>query len=347
MKKQIKWLVLISFFISLFCFIKVTGYAQTTRFTVTPELPQNQLSDVSYFDLLVTDETKQDLTVALHNTSSETLTIRAAALNSFTASSGIIAYQEEETAEENEGISFTTLISNPSQTVELKPGETTQIAFLLSMDKRKFNGEILGVFSFEEELPETVDRQETNLQANYKIQQGVRLRQRIDSLPLPELDLIETKAKERNGVATLMSRIRNNQPTAFGKIAVTTTIREKESNTRVGGFSAENFQMAPNSILSLFSEFDQEILEPGTYTLRIELTAPKGSWVFDDTIVIDRTVANQVNQKTMLGAASLKNNVWLWIVGLLLFLVILLLVLLFLWYIRQKKDKGAGDDPIE
>ena len=57
MKKQIKCFILISFFISLCCVTKVTGHAQTTRFTVTPELPQNQVSDVSYFDLLVNHDT--------------------------------------------------------------------------------------------------------------------------------------------------------------------------------------------------------------------------------------------------------------------------------------------------
>lgn len=343
MKKQIKCFVLISFFISLCCFTKVTGHAQTTRFTVTPELPQNQVSDVSYFDLLVNHETEQNLTVALHNTSSDPLTIKATALNSYTASTGIIAYQAEQTAEENQGISFSELIENPRQTIKLDPGESYQVYFTLSLKGTDFAGEILGVFAFEEEPSETTESQQTNLQANYKIQQGVRLRQNVATLPDPQLSLINSEAVERNGSAALKSSIRNSQPTAFGKISVKTIIREQDSGNKVGGFSAENFQIAPNSVLELFSAFDQNILESGTYLLRIELNAPKGTWVFEGSVVVDRKQAHLVNRQTTLGAAYLQKQYWFSALGILLFLLVLLL--LFFLYKRCKKAE-ADNAPV-
>lgn len=343
MKKQIKCFVLISFFISLCCFTKVTGHAQTTRFTVTPELPQNQVSDVSYFDLLVNHETEQNLTVALHNTSSDPLTIKATALNSYTASTGIIAYQAEQTAEENQGISFSELIENPRQTIKLDPGESYQVYFTLSLKGTDFAGEILGVFAFEEEPSETTESQQTNLQANYKIQQGVRLRQNVATLPDPQLSLINSEAVERNGSAALKSSIRNSQPTAFGKISVKTIIREQDSGNKVGGFSAENFQIAQNSVLELFSAFDQNILESGTYLLRIELNAPKGTWVFEGSVVVDRKQAHLVNRQTTLGAAYLQKQYWFYALGILLFLLVLLL--LFFLYKRCKKAE-ADNAPV-
>lgn len=340
MKKQIKCFVLISFFISLCCFMKVTGHAQTTRFTVTPELPQNQVSEVSYFDLLVNHETEQNLTVALHNTSLDPLTIKASALNSYTASTGIIAYQAEQTAEENQGISFSELIENPRQTIQLAPGESYQVHFTLSMKGKEFAGEILGVFAFEEEPSETTESQQTNLQANYKIQQGVRLHQNVATMPDPQLSLINSEAAERNGSAALKSSIRNSQPTAFGKISVKTIIREQDSGNKVGGFSAENFQIAPNSVLELFSAFDQNILEPGTYLLRIELNAPKGTWVFEDSVVVDRKQANLINRQTTLGAAYLQKQYWFYALGILLFL----LVLLLLFFLYKRRKKAEADD---
>ncbi|MGM0095989.1 hypothetical protein IGI69_001176 [Enterococcus sp. DIV1083b] len=340
MKKQIKCFVLISFFISLCCVTKVTGHAQTTRFTVTPELPQNQVSDVTYFDLLVNHETEQNLTVALHNTSPDPLTIKASALNSYTASTGIIAYQAEQTAEENQGISFSELIENPRQTIQLAPGESYQVHFTLSMKGKEFAGEILGVFAFEEEPSETTESQQTNLQANYKIQQGVRLRQNVATMPDPQLSLINSEAAERNGSAALKSSIRNSQPTAFGKISVKTIIREQDSGNKVGGFSAENFQIAPNSVLELFSTCDQNILEPGTYLLRIELNAPKGTWVFEDSVVVDRKQANLINRQTTLGAAYLQKQYWFYALGILLFL----LVLLLLFFLYKRRKKAEADD---
>ena len=57
-----------------------------------------------------------------------------------------------------------------------------------------------------------------------------------------------------------------------------TTIRDK-NQAIVGGFKSENFQFAQNSVLDLYSEFEQEELKPGTYTIRIELSSQRGTWV--------------------------------------------------------------------
>jgi hypothetical protein len=157
-------------------------------------------------------------------------------------------------------------------------------------------------------------------------------------MPDPQLSLVNSEAVERYGSTALKSRIRNDQPTAFGNITVKTVIREQDSGNKVGGFSAENFQIAPNSVLELFSAFDQNILEPGTYLLRIELNAPKGTWVFEDSVVVDRKQANLINRQTTLGAAYLQKQYWLYAGGLLLFLFVLLL--LFILYRRRKKAEA-------
>lgn len=341
MKKPIKCFVLISFFISLCCVTKVTGHAQTTRFTVTPELPQNQVSDVTYFDLLVNHETEQNLIVALHNTSSETLTIQASALNSYTAATGIIAYQAAETAKDFGGVSFTTLIKKPNQMIQLEPGETRQVVFPLSMNDKRFTGEIIGAFSFEEEQKEGQEAEETSLTSTYKIVQGVRLRQQLDALPDPELSLIKSEAVEKDGIASLKSRIENDQPVAFGKIAVKTVIREQDSDSVVGGFTAESFQFGPNSTMDLYSAFDEEIVEPGTYHIQIELSAPRGTWVFEDSVTVSRPEAETINRKTIVGSGSLHSNRWVYIVA----VVILLLIssLLLLMYLRRKKSKETTE----
>ena len=49
--------------------------------------------------------------------------------------------------------------------------------------------------------------------------------------------------------------------------------------TALWGFTAESFQFGPNSTLDLYSAFDEEIVEPGTYHIQIELSAPRGTWV--------------------------------------------------------------------
>ena len=96
--------------------------------------------------MLVNKETVQELIIAVHNTSSEEITITADALNSYSASTGIISYQRKKTAEYYGGKSFTSFVSNPIQEVRLKSGEERKVIFTLDLKETVFDGEILGAF---------------------------------------------------------------------------------------------------------------------------------------------------------------------------------------------------------
>ncbi|MUO32395.1 DUF916 and DUF3324 domain-containing protein [Enterococcus gallinarum] len=330
------WLLL---FISFVYFPVTRGYAETTRFTVVPELPQNQTSEATYFDLLVNKETVQELTVAVHNTSSEEITVAADALNSYSASTGIISYQKEKTAEDYGGKSFTSFIIEPHKVVRLKPDEQREMSFTLNLKETAFAGEILGAFLFEEIKPQaTASEADASLESNYQLQLGIRMRQSLQELPKPDLKLIETKAVEKNGKPALKSSISNVQPVAFGKISVNTVIRDK-NRTIIGGFKSENFQFAQNSVLDLYSEFEQEELKPGTYTIRIELSSQRGTWVFDDEVVIDRQAAKAVNQTTIYAAAIAQRNLVFYL--LIAIIILLIAIILFLLLKRRKKNEES------
>lgn len=102
--------------------------AETTAFTVTPEYPENQVSEATYFDLYL-QENKQTLTLLVTNTSEQTLQVKASALNSYTTSTGIIAYQSRETAEMYQGQSFTQFVEPKQQIISLKPSESKKFRF--------------------------------------------------------------------------------------------------------------------------------------------------------------------------------------------------------------------------
>lgn len=122
--------------------------AETTAFTVTPEYPENQVSEATYFDLYL-QENKQTLTLLVTNTSEQTLQVKASALNSYTTSTGIIAYQSRETAEMYQGQSFTQFVEPKQQIISLKPSESKKVSFQLDSQRQKITGEVLGAFAFE------------------------------------------------------------------------------------------------------------------------------------------------------------------------------------------------------
>lgn len=340
MRRLLQNAVWIFLFISFVYFPVTRGYAETTRFTVIPELPQNQASEATYFDLLVNKETVQELIIAVHNTSSEEITITADALNSYSASTGIISYQRKKTAEDYGGKSFTSFVSNPIQEVRLKSGEERKVIFTLDLKETVFDGEILGAFLFEEVKPqETAHEADASLESNYQLQLGVRMRQSLQELPKPDLKLVETKAVEKNGKPTLKSSISNIRPVAFGNISVNTTIRDK-NQAIVGGFKSENFQFAQNSVLDLYSEFEQEELKPGTYTIRIELSSQRGTWVFDDKVVIDCQAAKAVNRTTIYAAAIAQRN---FLFYLLIAIIILLIAIILFLLVKRRKNSDESE----
>jgi hypothetical protein len=343
MKKFLQNFVFSLLFIGIIYLPAARGYAEATKFTVTPELPRNQVSDATYFDLLVNKETVQELSTVIHNTSSEEITVAADALNSYTTSTGLISYQKEKTAEDYSGKSFSNFVSVSHKEIKIKPGEQRSVTFTLDMDDTEFSGEILGSFLFEEveteESTSTSSQSGTSIESKYQLQIGVRMRQSLQELPKPDLHLIETEATENNGKATLKSSISNDQPVAFGKISVNTVIRDKNKEV-VGGFEAEDFQYAPNSLLELYSEFDQEELKAGTYSIRIELTSAKGTWVFDDTVKINRATAKEINRMTIYAEAiAQKYTLLYWLLAIIIILIIIIILLL----IKRRKNSEESE----
>ncbi|WP_430611754.1 DUF916 and DUF3324 domain-containing protein [Enterococcus sp. DIV0876] len=338
MKNMRQNCVFLILFIVYLCFFHVVGYAETTKFTVSPVLPQNQLNEASYFDLLVNKDTEQEIKIALRNTSSEELTVAADARNSYTTSTGLIAYQKKATAEDFSGVSFTRFVTTPHQIISLQPYEERIISFMLSMKHTEFAGEILGAFLFEEVTASdqmTPTESGTNLLSAYQYQIGIRMRQSVQSLPKPELSLIATSAVAHSGMPAIKSSISNNQPVAFGQISVRSIIRKKNNDTIIGRFRADNYQFAPHSVLELFTDFDQQALEVGTYTTWVELTSKQGTWVFEDTVEIDRQLRRSINEETRYAATNRKEQVRYYV--LLFIIIILMSIILWLVFARRKR----------
>lgn len=314
--------------------------AETTAFTVLPSIPENQVSDATYFDLLVKEETKETLTMIVQNTSDQTLEIEGSAVNSYTTSTGIIAYQKTETAEKNQGHSFTRFIEPKQQKIKLKPSEAKEVLFTLDLKKQKLVGEVLGAFSFDVVSEDTKEsKNDTMIQARYVTQVGVRLRSDLTELPSPNLSLEKTEPVVKNDKAVIESTIKNDQPTAFGGVKVQTTIYAKKNNKIVGEKKIENYQIAPNSTIPLITELVSKQLEPGDYTTHIEVTSSKGQWSFDDSFTISKEEAKSMNQKTVYAQDDNKN---LLVFLLISFILVLLVIILWsTWKYHQLKKSQS------
>lgn len=312
--------------------------AETTAFTVTPEYPENQVSEATYFDLYL-QENKQTLTILVTNTSEQTLQVKAGALNSYTTSTGIIAYQSRETAEMYQGQSFTQFVEPKQQIISLQPSESKKVSFQLDSQRQKITGEVLGAFAFETiTFPNQEKAMHSMIQAKYLTQIGVRLRTDLGSLPEPNLLFDKTEPVIKNDTVVIKSTLINNQPTALGKVNVETTVYDKTNKKIIGAKKADNYQIAPNSLIPILTELKEETLKSGTYNVHIAIHSSKGNWVFDDSFTISAAQAKAINQKTVFFTKQKDESIIFSIlVGMLI--VFLLAILGLLWKYYQLKNK--------
>ena len=343
MKNVKKLLLVVGIFLSMGFFTKHI-FADTTDIIVTPIQPANQLSDVTYFDLLVRSDTNQKLQMNVKNTTNKAINVNLKPLNSFTNNNGLITYNEDKISEENNGISFTNLVKEKNQTVQIPSGETISVTFEIDISNKSFPGEIMGAFQIEQilgEVSDKVKKKQTSLVLENKYQMviGVRLRQNLTAIN-PVLHLKSVKPIVFNGEAATSVEIQNNQPIAFGGINIQGYIENKKSE-KVGSIKLFGYQMAPNSRINLPINFDEKTVESGDYTLFLKIISQRGEWIFEKQFTLTKLEVDSINRRTIYSKKYQNNRNHFYI---LLFIILLLLVIILILVCFRKKTKNEKEE---
>ncbi|WP_379887199.1 DUF916 and DUF3324 domain-containing protein [Lacticaseibacillus mingshuiensis] len=304
-------------------------------FTVTPQLPANQVGgNKGYFDLLVKPGTRQALTITVANQSAQPKTLRVAITSAFTQDNGQVGYTPSSKRDPSAVIQLADLASAPVS-VELKANEGRKVTFFVQIPATPLKGQLLGSFYVTDETaPAADDQSGMSITNRFAMVVAIQM-QTTEETVAPHLNLLSVKPGNQNDQAAVLATLQNDQPRLFGGMAIKASVTRDGDSKPLLTRNADQMAMAPNSSFN-YALFTKAPLVAGKYWLTLTATAGTYTWRFHRAFTIDAKVAAKVNKGARL--AVVRPFPWWWVlIGGLLLIALGLLGLLF-W--RRKKDEG-------
>lgn len=337
-KIQSLLLIVISLlFFGNFSYAEMKDNDEKSSFTVSVKQEDNQIDkNVSYFDLKVIPKQQQDLTLIIGNTGDRTKKIVITPNNAMTNNQGVIEYQGP--AKHDKFLRFTDMVSKQKEVI-LKPGESKSVTFKLSIPEKSFDGVILGSFVTRVKEVEDYDDAEDSLIRNeFQINKGVILRESEKKI-LPELKLNKIKPNLVNGQPAITANIENLKPVAFGEMTIKANVIDKKTKKVVKQQESKNLEMAPYSNFDYAINYGEQPIEPGDYSLVLDISSGSAKWQLDDSFYISKDEGSKsvTNSKTENPIEQPK-----WVFGVLILLVIIfitiiLMVIIVYWVKNRTK----------
>lgn len=288
--------------------LPLAAQADTGGLAAAPILPENQIEDSSYFNLIVTPGEKQLLQIQLENLDEEIKTVSVIPTTAFTNKNGQLDYSVSKIVP-LQGPNFREIISK-AQTVTLQPHEKRVITFILNVPKDSFSGLVLGGFHILDESKKTTNGIQQEL--NYVI--GVMLREKL-KIPEPKLNLTKVTSIDNQ----LAIKLENPTGALISQYQLTGTL---DSHDRTVAILPRIISAAPQTAFTLLLDTEEK-LPSGNYQLNLTI---KGSekFQFHQNISVHRTTRE----------LSVK-EVDKWKYEILFLFVLILLLSIFL--VRRKK----------
>ncbi|MBO0441421.1 DUF916 and DUF3324 domain-containing protein [Candidatus Enterococcus ikei] len=320
MKKIIAFLSVI-FVAGLFC--GSTVFAEEMSYSVQAVLPENQKSDVSYFDLHMNPSEEQELKLKLINYADQPSTIAVTPRDAFTNNNGMVDYSvDNPVLDKTMKHSFTDLVSE-KQVVTLNAKEEKEIIFHLKMPKDSFDGEILGGFFVQEVKDKETSENSNEANKEQKSVSGVQLSNRFsytigvklsetDNAIKPEVKLGDVQAGLVNGRTAFLATLRNVQSTTLKKATVEANVYQKDK--LIYTTKKEKLAMAPHSVFDYNISLENEEIRAGEYTLKLIVTSGEEKWAFTKEFDVEKKEAEKFNKEAV-EVVKQPTNYWPWVVA--------------------------------
>ena len=308
----------------------LTAHAESNKVSFDAEavLPENQQSDVSYYDLKVNPGEKQDLVLKLHNTSSNQIKVIIAANNAYTNKNGAIDYSKS-------GVkllgspSFEEMISG-SQTILLAPAEEKEVVFHLKIPETGFDGTILGGFYCYEDKSNNEEKKEGfSLRNKFAYTLGVKLTC-TDKEINPKFTLDKVTPGLENGYLAIFATLSNVEPVIKSQMDVHAVVTKKGEEKPIKEFQ-KKVSFAPRTRFELPLSWNNEPLKKGKYELAMDLKDEQGKkWQLKKSFEINGTDEKLNKQAVKVNNNTESNPLIYWLLGLTAIIIFSLI-----WYITK------------
>ncbi|MHC5372290.1 DUF916 and DUF3324 domain-containing protein [Enterococcus sp. LJL120] len=264
---------------------------------IEPVYPDNQTDTrLSYFDLMMTPNQQQTISIQVTNGSSESVTVDLAYNGAKTSSQGNIQYGT--TNIENDPslqYDFVNLITGP-ETLEIPGNSTVSLDLALQMPEVAYDGVIAGGVTLTPSTSEATASSGSGGVVNnrYSYSISVLLRENMTELQ-PDLQFNRAYAEQQNFRNTIFVSLSNVIATYTNNLTIDAQISEQGSETILWESRKTAMRMAPNSSIAFPISMNGERMVAGMYTAHVKAYAGDLSWEWTEDFEITEDEADRFN----------------------------------------------------
>ena len=322
----------------------IIGRAEgSMAYSAKANIPENQINKtLTYFDLKMEPGQEQEITLTVSNSSDKQTTIILSPNIATTNQNGVIDYSQTKGKLDSTLKTPLSSVISKEQEVTLAPNETKQVPFTLKMPDKSFNGLLLGGFYVtKKEEAEDSKEAEKNVQIknNYSYVIGIQLRESLEEVK-PQLKMNQIKPALLNYRTAVTVNLQNTEATIIKEFDVHAKVRKKGNGTVLHEATKTDMSMAPNSNFDFPISWDNQSLEPGTYTLDMTAKSGENQWTFEEDFTISAKESKTLNTD----AVELEKKAPNWtliILSVIGAMTLLIGGMLYLIYKHKKKKEAA------
>lgn len=314
---------------------EVTAQSGTVNYSVRAILPSNQVSNNSYFDLLVEPGQNQELEVEIYNNAQEDITVRPSVHNASTNRNGLVVYEEQEELDPSLKIPLTDILTVEEEEVTVPAGDSVILSAQLEMPEEEFDGIILGGMRFEKDRGEDETTEGVNIQNNYSYVIGVQLTENDNAVD-PELHLNTISPELVNHRTAIVANLQNSVPTLIENLTIDARVFKEGEEEPLKEVTQEQVNMAPNSNMDFTIDWENRAINPGNYILEMKVEHSSDTWEWEEPFTIEESDAENLNENAV-ELDENQPNYWL-IIGVILLVIMVICLLLYILKLKKSQN---------
>lgn len=313
-------------------------------YSVEPVLPDNQVSDATYFDIEMAPGSTQELFVNVYNMSDQEIEVDISTNFAATNANGILTYDGAiEIFDESMEVLFDEIASVEDQTITVGPNDTEQVAIQIDIPEDGFDGQILGGIHFvmdSEYNPETepeggvgfVNEYSYSIGVNITEQQAEDESEQTDNLTVDEIDpelVMEDASAEIVDYRIAVDGVYANQtPILISQLNFHGFVTEQGEDEVLFEREIDSVSVGPNNQFHLPISTENQRIEPGEYTYHAVFENEDHYFEFQTDFSVSEELADQLEDESVDVASTGLSNWWLGgLIGVIIVLIILVIVL--------------------
>lgn len=287
---------------------EVVNASSGSSFSVRPIIPDNQNSNLGYFNLDLNPMQKQVVQVEVFNESEEEIEVVVEVNKATTSDVGNINYQQTDKTDESLIHNIEEVVTSEKEKVILLPRESKIVHFTIKMPEVEFKGILLGGLRF---TLADKENEVVGIENRFAYTVGFVLSNSQDELPV-NLNLMDITTGQLNYRNHILVNLQNDIPRIIDQMEVCAKVYVKNENTLV--YSSENsgLRMAPNSNFYYGISTNETAFKSGEYTLELVATADKKKFEWTQDFKISEDEADNFNKDAILIDEPV-NNIWMWV----------------------------------